>query len=402
MSEPKARPPTLERIVEWTPVVSAEPPTGVEAGTLLGGGAHSAADLAGEGAIAIARPGGRVEVRASRDGVPSLAHGGVTVAPQHAMEGNVDRAAGDRAVRGSLRIGGHIAPGRELSATGPIRVEGNIDRSEVRAGGELRVEGRAAGASLVGGSLASLRRQLHVPLAGVAQEIDDLVLVAGQLLDAAGRRGGAAMPALAIRALCASRFDGLESRLAHGRGLIAAANRSWPGLCAGLAAEVAAAHQAVADPEDAHDPLARLTAAAGFLAAAIPPRRPVTEVGVRLPAASRCAIETAGPLRLLGSGASECDISVGGDLIALGAGGAIRGGRARVGGRVRARELSGREGARLRVVIEDVRPSEDVLRADVVNAGVEVVVGSEVLRFDRKRTDVRVGVRGGRPVLHAA
>jgi hypothetical protein len=388
--------------VEWTPAVTAEPPTGVEAGTLLGAGAHSAADLAGDGAIAIARPGGRVEVRASRDGVPSLVREGVTVAPLHEMEGNVDRAVGDRAVRGSLRIGGHIAPGRELSATGPIRVEGNIDRSEVRAGGELQVEGRAGGASLVGGSLASLRRQLHVPLAGVAQEIDDLVLVAGQLLDAATRRGGTVMPAPAIRALCAARFDGLEPRLAHGRRLLATAHRSWPGLCAGLAAEVIAAHQAVADPEHAHDPLVRLAAAAGFLAAAIPARRPVTEVGVRLLAANRCAIETAGPLRLLGSGATECDINVGGDLIVMGSGGAIRGGQARVGGRVRARELSGREGARLRVVIEDTRPSDDVLRADVVNAGVEVVVGAEVVRFDRKRTDVRIGVRGGRPVLHAA
>ena len=43
-----------------------------------------------------------------------------------------------------------------------------------------------------------------------------------------------------------------------------------------------------------------------------------------------------------------------------------------------------------------------MLRADVVDAGVEVVVGSEVLRFDPKRTDVRIGVRAGRPVLHAA
>ena len=83
MSTASAATPIPESTVNWTPVVTAEPPAGVEAGTLLGVGTHSAADLAGDGAVAVARHGGRVDVRAGRDGVPSLCAEGVTVARLH-------------------------------------------------------------------------------------------------------------------------------------------------------------------------------------------------------------------------------------------------------------------------------------------------------------------------------
>ena len=387
--------------VKWTEVVTGGPPAGVEAGTLLGSGACDAADLAGEGTVALLRPGGRVEVRASRDGVPALSAEGVTVGRRHALEGNVDRAVGDRAVCGSLSIGGHVAPGRELSATGPIRVDGNIDRAEIRAGGELHIEGRAAGAALVGGAHAALRGRLHEPLRGVADEIDRLLDLASQLLRAAPD-DGLVTPARVIRVLCAERFETLESRLVHARAIIISSGRDWPGLCAGLSAEVEAAHRAVAAPDRLRDPLGALTASAGFLAAAVPSRRPMGDVGVRLRAAHACSIETAGSLRLMGSGATDCDIAVGGDLIATGSGAALSGGEARVGGRVRVSELSVRSGDRMRVVIEDLRQSDDILRAGVVGAGVEVVVGGQTLRFDRRRSDVRIGVSGGRPVLSAA
>lgn len=384
--------------MDWTSAVTAQPPSGVEAGTLLGAGPHRVADLAGDGTLAIVRPGGRVEVRATRDGVPVRDRDGVTVARRHDVEGNVDGVAGDRAVRGSLRVGGNIAPGRALSATGPMRVEGDIDRSEIRAGGELHIEGRAAGAALVGGAHAALRGRLHLPLRGVAGEIDEMLELAGQLLGAESWREGVT-PARVIRVLCAKRFDTLESRLARARGVLAASQRRWPGLCAGLAAEVEAAHRAVTAPERLGDPLGVLSASAGFLAAAVPARRPMADVGIRMRAAHACSIETAGSLRLTGAGATACDITVGGDLIS---GGEISGGEARVGGRVRARELSARDAAGLRVVIEDVRSREDALWADVVGAGVEVVACGETVRFDRRTVGVRIGVSGGRPVLTAA
>jgi hypothetical protein len=125
-------------------------------------------------------------------------------------------------------------------------------------------------------------------------------------------------------------------------------------------------------------------------------------VGARVRAAVRCTIATAGPLRLLGSGAVDCDLDVGGDLVALAPGGGVRGGTVRAGGRVMARELASRAGSPLRIALDATGSADDVLVADVVGAGVEVTAGGGTLRFERRRTGVRVGLAGGRPVLAAA
>lgn len=386
--------------MHWTSVVAADPHGGVEAGTLLGAGSHGEEPLAGEGAMAIARPGGRLELRAARDGVVVRDPVGVAVRRAHEMIGDVDASVADRAVRGSLRVGGRIAPGHALSATGPMRVEGQIDRSEVRAGGELDIEGAASGSVLIGGAHAELRSRLHVPLRGMAQEIDELVEATGQLLRA-DPHGALVTQARAIRMLCGGRHETLGERVEQARAVLAASQRRWPGLCAGLSAELEAVHRALTAPERLDDPLAALAAGAGFLAAAVPARAPLAGVGIRMRSARSCAIETAGSLRLTGSGATGCDIEVGGDLFALGAGGVIAGGEAHVGGRVRVRELAAAGGRALRVVLDDARPSEDLLMAGLVGAGVEVEVGGRVVRFERRRTDVRIGVSGGRPVVGA-
>jgi hypothetical protein len=384
--------------IAWTQPLVAGDPTDVEAGTLLGVGRPvAAAGMVGDGAVAVPRPGGRVEIRAARDGVPSLRDGGVEVGRRHEWDG-----AAEGAVRGSLRVEGHVGPGRALRATGPMRVEGDIDRAEVRAGGELQIEGRATGADLSGGALAALRMRLHEPLLGMGAELDGLVLVACNLLAAASARGRAFPPARAVRVLCAERHAGVEPRLDRARAEVAAFRRGWPDGCEGLAVALAAAHAAVTAPESVADPLGDLTAAAGFLAAALPSRRPVAPVGARLRAATRCAVATAGPLRLLGQGAVDCDLDVGGDLVAMAPGGGVRGGTLRVGGRVLVRELAGRSGSPLRIALDATGAADEVLVADVVGAGVEVSAGGRVLRFDRRRTGVRVGIAGGRPVLAAA
>jgi hypothetical protein len=386
--------------ITWIPALLAGDPADVEAGTLLGVGSRGAADRVGDGAVAVLRPGGRVEVRAARDGVPSLCPDGVVVGRRHELPGGRDGT--DGTVHGSLRIDGHVGPGRALRATGPMRVEGDVDRAEVRAGGELHLEGRATGADLSGGILAALRMRLHEPLRGMAGELDELVLVTANLIAAASARGRTVAPARALRALCDGRHAGVEARLARARAEVAAARRTWPEGCAGLAAALAAAHAAIAGPDAPSDPLGALTAAAGFLAAAMPSRRATAPVGVRLRAAVRCTIATAGPLRLLGAGAVDCDLDVGGDLHAVGPGGGVRGGTLRAGGRVRAGELAARPGATLRIVLDGAGTVDDALAADVVGPGVEVTAGGATLRFDRRRTGVRVGLAGGRPVLAAA
>jgi hypothetical protein len=385
--------------VAWTEAVAAPPAGGVEAGTLLGAGGADAGALAGEGVVALERPGGRVELRAARDGVPAIGPGGVSVDPSHRVAGNLDAAVGDRDVRGSLAVEGHVVPGRTVRATGSLRVGGTADRAELLAGADLVVAGRLGGATVGGGALHTLHRRLHRPLRDAAAEIDALVAVVAQLQAAAGARGRSLPAATAIAALRADRFAALADGLARADALLGEARRDWPGLCAGLAARVAAGRQALEDPEGGADPIAALEAAAPVLAAAVPQRRPSGEAAVSLGTAHSCTVVASGSLRLTGSGATDCDIAVAGDLFATAGAGVVRSGLVRVGGRVRARELAGRAGARLRIVLEDPRPGEEILRADVVQAGVDIVVGGEMVRVDRRRADVRLRVDGGRAVL---
>ena len=61
------------------------------------------------------------------------------------------------------------------------------------------------------------------------------------------------------------------------------------------------------------------------------------------------------------------------------------------------RELAGGEGAPLRLVLDGARSGEEVLRAGVVSPGVEIAVGRETLRFDRKRSERARRDPGGPP-----
>ena len=79
------------------------------------------------------------------------------------------------------------------------------------------------------------------------------------------------------------------------------------------------------------------------------------------------------------------------------------GGTLRVGGRVRVRELASRaERAAADRPGRDAAPSTTCWWPTWSGAGVEVTAGGATLRFDRRRTGVRVGLAGGRPVLAAA
>lgn len=381
-------------------VAALDVPVGVEVGALLRAGSPHALGLAGEGAGAIVRPDGRVEVRALRDGTLRASEDRVEVVPLVEIDGTVDATVGDRALSGSLRIDGHVAPGRTLRATGSVRVEGMVDRSELRAGGELRIENRATRAHLVGGAATGVRVRVHATLREAATDIDGLLLLAEQLL-AVRPRPANVTPARVVRVLAVQRFDHLVARLDAAGAILVAARRREPWVCAELAGQVALAQTVLRDPEKVEDPLRALSAVAGFLSVAIPARRPDV-AGVRVAAAHGCVIEAAGHLRITGAGAIDCDLTAGGDLVARGSGGVIRGGQVRVGGRVIARELTGREGAPLRIVLEGADLGDDALRADVVGPGVEVVVEGRSLTFDRPHHDVRIGISAGRPVLVGA
>ena len=206
-----------------------------------------------------------------------------------------------------------------------------MDRAEVRAGGELHLEGRATGADLSGGAVAALRMRLHEPLRGMAADLDELVLVACNLLAAASARGRTISPARALRAICEGRHSGCGGAAGARPGRGGGARRAWPEGCAGLAAALAAAHAAVTRaggagrPAGRPDRRRRLPGRGGAVA-------PGGGAGGGPGAGGgACAIATAGPLRLLGAGAVDCDLDVGGDLHAVApaaASGAARCGRA--------------------------------------------------------------------------
>lgn len=389
--------------VEAPPTSAPAPPGApapgdrVEAGTLLAV-VPGPSDVVPEGVVAAPVGDGSAELRAARDGV--LRPDGA-VAPAARVEGDLDRSAGAVAGPGGLLVEGHVGAGCVVALTGGVRVAGMVDRAELRAGEELRVEGRAAASVLAAGAVGALGASLRRPLEGMGEELRRLARQAEQLLRAVADRPGAPAPAAAVGALVAGRFPDLASRLERADRALREARRGWPGLRDGLAGAVTLARRCLEDPARP-GLVAELAAAGRLIAAAAPGGRGGGVPGMRLGSAHACAIASAGPVRFLGAGAGDCEIEAGGDVVAMREGAVIRGGAIRAGGRVLARELAGREGAPLVVVLADPGPAAELLRAEVVQAGVEVRAGGEVVRFDRRRTGVRLGVAGGRIVVDGA
>lgn len=386
-----------DHLVTWTPAAKARPPVAVEAGTLLATGPAGAV-TAGEGVVAIAR-GDVVELRAARDGTPGRDADGVHVAPLQVIAGPIDRGVGDRDVRGALRVEGPVGLGRRVGATAGLAVAGAVDRAVLCAGGDLVVEGRAAGSVLEAGDVSQMRRALRDALAGAPAELEALAALAAQLVDAAGARGAAVSAGRVVETLHERRFPGLAERLARAETVLSVARRSRPGLAPALALELASARATLTDPGRRPDPLARLAGASAFLVAALSARPAALPAGIRVEVAHDSRIACPGTLRLTGAGAVGCEIAVGGDLFAVAPGGGVRGGRVAVGGRLRAGELSGRPSAPLRIEMRDPRPPGEVLCADVAEAGVEIVVGRETIHLDRRRRDLRIALEAGRAVV---
>ncbi len=379
--------------VAWTPLAEADPPAAVEAGTLLAVAAPGAA-RAGEGVAEIARDGA-VDLRAACDGVPVRDGDGVAVRPLQVLDGPVDRASGDREVRGALRVDGAVGAGRRLGATGTLLVAGMVDRATLTAGGDLVVEGRASASALQAGVASEMRRAVVAALAGGADDLRALVALCRQIIAAAGDNGRVAPPELVVASVLAQRLPDLADRLARAEAAVTRARRDWPALAPELARELASVRGLLADPGRSPDPVARIDAAASFLLAATAARPAPEPSGIRIAAAHGTQITCPGTLRFTGAGATDCDIDAGGDVYAVGSGGGIRGGHVRLGGRLRAGEVGGRESATLRIVVQDPRPGP-IVQADVANPGVEFAVGRETVRVEGRRRGLRIVLEAGR------
>lgn len=393
MSVMATSPPSASTLV----LTDAMAAPGVDAGALLGV-ASPGTDLAsvvGPGVVGLALDDGSHELRAARDGAPEQNAGTVGVETTSVHEGHVDATSGDVRRHGSLRVRGSVAPGRTVAATGSVVIEGMADRAELWAGGTLVVEGRATGCDMCSGVAVAAWREAYRPLRDATVALDQMVGEARQIVAASGRRGSPAPLTTVLPALAAGRRALLAEDLERVERALAAARKVWPGLLEQVHAAVQAARSALAGQGAAGaDPLTTLQATARVLDAATPERRPGGD-GMRVASADRCALEVRGSLRFTGRGARECDMTVWDDLYAMAPGSQIVAGVARVGGVVRARELAGREGAWLRVELEDARPAGDLLRAEAVQVGVEVVTRGHIERFDVRRSDVVVSADGG-------
>ncbi len=75
----------------------------------------------------------------------------VSVAPERKVPADIDAALGDVAFDGDIWVGGGIAPGRSVFATGHVEVWGQVSSARIQAGGSLRLSGAVDGSILVAG-----------------------------------------------------------------------------------------------------------------------------------------------------------------------------------------------------------------------------------------------------------
>ncbi|MGI9538645.1 MAG: hypothetical protein ACR2N6_00675, partial [Miltoncostaeaceae bacterium] len=202
-----------------------------------------------------------------------------------------------------------------------------------------------------------------------------------------------------LRALIDRRHPGLAAHVDEVVAVLAEARRGWPELLSelgGAFGAVAALLESGCLPSD-ESPLQTIERCVAVTRAAVPARRPKGG-DLRLDYAEQCTLTSAGSVRIYGRGARGCTVETGEDVFATGSGSALISGSIGVGGVLRAVELAGVEESWLRIEFADPQPTAELVRADVVNPFVEVNVAGQVLRFDRRQDNVRIGIEGGRVV----
>lgn len=346
--------------------------------------ADDIAGLIGPGVIAVVPPGGRPEVRAARDGTPGWDDGRITVRGVHEVDGDL---TGEHELLGGAAVRGNVRAGTHLRATGGIQIEGVIERSEVIAGGVLDIDGHAFGAELRAGGADAVRAALRRPLATLPDRLEDLAA------DASFGRGDAARRE-AVATLVAGPYADLPPLLRAAEEDLVQMRAGWPNLLPSVAEALTCGRRAVIGAASVDDPVRDLIRAAAVLRAAGASGRAAEPGALRVRRLDGCSVTAHGSVQISGPGARNCHMRIQGDLFCMADGSEIVGGDIRVRGRVRVRELAARNNAPLRIEVGEAGGGEP-LRADVVQAGVDLVVGGRVHRFARREKDVRVIVEGG-------
>ena len=373
---------------------------GVSAGQLLlRCGVAAAEASAGPGTVAVPSSAGGREIRAAVDGTPSIDGSRVSVEAMRTVPHHIDGDELSGSHAGGLRLGGNVTRVGCLKATGDMVVEQMVDRAELHAGRTMVIEGRATNSELAAGAGAATLQRIYRPAGDAA---DLLALVAteyGQVAAVAARAERSASSAEMVRALVERRHAALVGHLDEAVEALRSARRHWPELHSELGEAFDGVVQLLdtGRPSPDEETLHLIERCVAVTRAAVPARRP-PDGDLRIDHAEQCTLRTPGSVRISGRGARKCTISAGEDVYATAAGCALVSGSIGVGGVMRATELAGTEEAWLRVEFAEPEPRDDLLRADVINPFVEVNIAGQVLRFDRRQDNVRVGIEGGRVV----
>jgi hypothetical protein len=180
-----------------------------------------------------------------------------------------------------------------------------------------------------------------------------------------------------------------------------AAREDWPELMASIAEAIALSRRALVGAVSSVHPAGELATAAAVLRVGIEEDRGRRGAAMRLRRADGCDLRAYGALVISGAGARECRLDVDGDLSAMASGAELLSCDIDVAGRVRVRELSARNRRPTRLRLTSVATQGEALRADAVQAGVEIVTAGRVTAFSRREADVVVTSEAGVPLVMA-
>lgn len=82
---------------------------------------------------------------ATSGGEPVLVHGRVSIHPVYELKGDVNFDTGNINFSGNVLIHGHVQSGFKVEAEGDITIYGNVDSADIKAGGNLFIQGGISG-----------------------------------------------------------------------------------------------------------------------------------------------------------------------------------------------------------------------------------------------------------------
>lgn len=85
------------------------------------------------------------KIMATSGGEPSFIAGRISVQPVHELKGDVNFDTGNINFSGNLVVRGNVESGFKVEAEGEVTIYGNVDSADIRAGGNLLIQGGISG-----------------------------------------------------------------------------------------------------------------------------------------------------------------------------------------------------------------------------------------------------------------